>query len=87
MIKAHLLLVDGDPVSLGEFAIRTLDEAGDPGALVAQGCPNTDAALFGITEPLVTGIEHGNPGLSDEEKSQPALSNCCLLYTSPSPRD
>jgi hypothetical protein len=76
MIKAHLLLVDGDPVSLGEFAIRTLEEAGEPGALVAQGCPNTDAALFGITEPLVTGIEHGNPGRPDEEKSQPALSNC-----------
>lgn len=58
-----------------EFSIRTLEEAGELAALIAQACPNADAALFGISELLVNGVEHGNLGLTYEEKSQLALSN------------
>ena len=59
-----------------EFSIRTLEEAGELATLIAQACPNPDAALFGISELLVNGVEHGNLGLSYEEKSQLALDNC-----------
>ena len=58
-----------------EFSIRTLEEAGELATLIAQACPNADAALFGISELLVNGVEHGNLGLSYEEKSQLALDN------------
>lgn len=59
-----------------EFAIRTLEEAGELATLVARACPNAEAALFGISELLVNGVEHGNLGLSYAEKSQLALDNC-----------
>jgi len=58
-----------------EFSIRTLEEAGELAALIAQACPNADAALFGISELLVNGVEHGNLGLTYEEKSQLALND------------
>ena len=58
-----------------EFSIRTLEEAGELAALIAQACPNTEAALFGISELLVNGVEHGNLGLTYEEKSQLALND------------
>ena len=58
-----------------EFAIRTLEEAGELATLVAQACPSPEAATFGISEPLVNGVEHGNLDLAYKEKSQLALSN------------
>jgi CheY-like chemotaxis protein len=58
-----------------EFSIRTLEEAGELAALIAQACPNPDAALFGISELLVNGVEHGNLGLTYEEKSRLALAD------------
>lgn len=59
-----------------EFSVRTLEEAGELATLVAQACPNSEAALFGISELLVNGVEHGNLGLTYEEKSRLALDNC-----------
>lgn len=58
-----------------EFSVRTLEEAGELATLVAQACPNSEAALFGISELLVNGVEHGNLGLTYEEKSRLALDN------------
>ena len=58
-----------------EFSIRTLEEAGELAALIAQACPNAEAALFGISELLVNAVEHGNLGLTYEEKSKLALSD------------
>lgn len=63
------------PLSNGEFSIRTLEEAGELAGLVAQACPNAEAALFGISELLVNGIEHGNLGLTYEQKSQLVLND------------
>lgn len=59
-----------------EFSVRTLEEAGELATLVAQACPNSEAALFGISELLVNGVEHGNLGLTYQEKSRLALENC-----------
>ena len=58
-----------------EFSIRTLEEAGELAALIAQACPNADAALFGISELLVNGVEHGNLGLTYEEKSRLTMND------------
>lgn len=52
-----------------EFAIRTSSEAGQLASFVAQACPNPDAAVMGISELLINGVEHGNLGLGYNEKS------------------
>lgn len=77
-LRRQLRNQPGNPRQLDtcEFSIRTLEEAGELATLIAQACPNADAALFGISELLVNGVEHGNLGLSYEEKSQLALDNC-----------
>ena len=59
----------------GEFVIHTLEEANRLAAFIAQACPNPDAAVLGISELLVNGVEHGNLGLSYEEKTQLKLND------------
>ncbi len=54
----------------GEFSIRSVEEASQLAAFIAHACPNPDAAVMGISELLVNGIEHGNLGMSYTEKSQ-----------------
>lgn len=54
----------------GEFAVRTVDEASQLAILVAQTCPRPEAALLGISELLINGVEHGNLGLSYQEKTR-----------------
>lgn len=51
-----------------EFAIRSLDEAGQLAAFVAQACPNPETAAMGLSELLINAIEHGNLGLSYKDK-------------------
>jgi len=51
-----------------EFSIRTLEEAGQLASFIAHACPNPDAAVMGISELLINGVEHGNLGLSYAEK-------------------
>lgn len=53
-----------------EFSIRTVDEAGQLAACIAQTCPDPDAAVIGISELLINGIEHGNLGISYAEKAR-----------------
>lgn len=52
-----------------EFSIRTVEEAGQLASFIAHACPNPDAAVMGISELLVNGVEHGNLGLTYREKS------------------
>lgn len=54
----------------GSFSIRTIDEADRLASFIAQACPNPDAAVIGISELLINGIEHGNLGISYAEKLQ-----------------
>ncbi len=54
----------------GDFSIRTVDEAGQLAAFIAKACPNPDNAVLGISELLVNGVEHGNLGLSYQDKSR-----------------
>lgn len=52
------------------LSVRTLDEARDVGTFLAALCPDPVNAVIGITELLVNGIEHGNLGITYEEKSE-----------------
>lgn len=51
------------------FAFRTVEQANGLGALLAHTCPNPAATVVGLTELLVNAVEHGNLGITYEEKS------------------
>ena len=61
-------------LSEARFAIRTIDEARDLAGVLANACPEPETAVIGLTELLVNAVEHGNLGITYEEKS--ALRNC-----------
>ena len=54
----------------GQFAFRTLDEARDLAALLANAGPHAGKAVLGLSELLINGVEHGNLGITYEEKSE-----------------
>lgn len=60
-------------LSEARFAIRTLDEARDLAGTLANACPDPETAVVGLTELLVNAVEHGNLGITYEEKT--ALRN------------
>ncbi len=49
---------------------RTLDEAESLASFLANCFPDPDRALTGISEILINGVEHGNLGISYDEKTQ-----------------
>lgn len=51
------------------FALRTVHEARDLAALLARTAPDPSAAIVGLTELLLNAIEHGNLGITYDEKS------------------
>lgn len=52
------------------FTFRTVEQAHDLGMLLAHTCPNPMATVVGLTELLVNAVEHGNLGITYEEKSK-----------------
>lgn len=52
-----------------QFSIRTIDEARDVAQLLASVCLDPSNAVIGLTELLVNGVEHGNLGITYDEKS------------------
>ena len=52
------------------FELRQIDEVQPLSALIAAATPQPQRAAFGIGELLLNGIEHGNLGLSYEDKKQ-----------------
>lgn len=52
------------------FLFRTLDQARHLGTLLAYACPNPSATVVGLTELLVNAVEHGNLGITYEEKTR-----------------
>ncbi len=53
----------------GQFRFQKLDEAYTLASFIAQACPEPDTVVIGLSELLVNAIEHGNLGISYEEKS------------------
>jgi CheY-like chemotaxis protein/anti-sigma regulatory factor (Ser/Thr protein kinase) len=56
------------------FSIQTVEEARDLGMVLANACPDPMSTVIGLTEILVNAVEHGNLGITYEEKS--VLRNC-----------
>ena len=58
----------GDLIS-ATFRTRTLVEAENLTTLLSRQCPDPDANILGLQEILVNAVEHGNLGITYEEKS------------------
>nr|CRH05053.1 putative Response regulator receiver protein [Candidatus Magnetococcus massalia] len=54
----------------GEFRIRDLDQAYHLSALIAKACPEPDKQVTGLREMMVNAVEHGNLGITYDEKSR-----------------
>ena len=52
------------------LSVQTLEDARDVGTFIAGLCPDPVNAVIGITELIVNGIEHGNLGITYDEKSE-----------------
>ena len=54
----------------GVFELKTLQQAEHLATMLSKACPNPSVAAFALMEIMVNGIEHGNLGISNAEKSQ-----------------
>lgn len=54
----------------GEFEFRTLEEGSKLATLLAGYCRESETVVVGLWELIVNAIEHGNLGISYEEKSR-----------------
>lgn len=52
------------------FEFRTIQEARQVAMLLACFCPSSETALMGLTELMLNAVEHGNLGITYEEKTQ-----------------
>lgn len=53
----------------GCFSFQTLDEADNLSVLLASACPDPGRVVFGLRELFLNAIEHGNLGITYQEKS------------------
>lgn len=51
------------------FRIRTVEEAGQLAAFLAQACPQPEQAQLGLSELMLNAVEHGNLGITYAEKA------------------
>ncbi len=59
----------------GRFELRTMSEALNLATLLAQACPDPPHVTLGLSELLLNGVEHGNLGISYDEKSKLVEAN------------
>jgi len=52
------------------FTFRTPDEARDIATLLANACPDGEKVALGLSELMLNAVEHGNLGITYQEKSQ-----------------
>lgn len=57
------------------FVFRTIEQAHDLGAILANTTPDPTRTVIGLTELLVNAVEHGNLGITYQEKTQLNGSN------------
>jgi len=53
----------------GAFHFQTLAHCHDLAALMAKACPDPKRAVIGLSELLINALEHGNLGITYEEKT------------------
>jgi len=51
------------------FAFQTLDQARSLATLISNACPQPEKVVMGITELMLNAVEHGNLGITYNEKS------------------
>jgi len=56
-------------LDLGVFHFRTIEQATALATLLSRACPDPDRTVVGLGELLVNAVEHGNLGITYEEKS------------------
>lgn len=54
----------------GHFHIRTMDDAHNLASLLANSFPDSERVILGLSEIIINAVEHGNLGISCEEKSE-----------------
>ena len=59
----------------GEFRFRDLDQARSLATLLSALCPDPTTAAIGLAELLINAVEHGNLGISYDEKMRLRLDN------------
>jgi CheY-like chemotaxis protein len=62
-------------INSGTFRFSTLDEASELASLLANACPDPDSAAIGLQELFINSIEHGNLGISYDEKKDLLISD------------
>ena len=50
------------------FTYRTIEEARGLAGVLANACPDAESTVIGLTELLVNAVEHGNLGITYDEK-------------------
>lgn len=68
-IQDYIRNTTSTPLNSNRFAIRTLQEAKNLAALLAKLCHDPEKRGLGFLEILLNAIEHGNLGISYQEKS------------------
>ena len=51
------------------FEFKTLEEAHSIASLISNACPEPTSIVMGLTELMVNAVEHGNLGITYDEKS------------------
>ena len=57
------------------FSFKSIDEGRKLAYLLANACPCPDDVILGLTELMINAVEHGNLGISYDEKSMLNASN------------
>lgn len=69
-----MIMLDENNKSLGlmnvaQFRFRDIDEAQRLSSLLAKACPQPEQIINGLSELMINAIEHGNLGITYDEKS------------------
>ena len=55
--------------SIMTFRFQNLDDVHNIASLISNACPNPEKVMLGITEMMINAVEHGNLGITYEEKT------------------
>jgi DNA-binding response OmpR family regulator len=67
-LAAHGLSLD--MLETGTFRMQTVAEVNALTIMLARACPNPEMVVIGLSELLINAVEHGNLGITYEEKTQ-----------------
>jgi len=57
-------------MSEGKFTFKSLDEAREVATMLSNICPEPQRVVIGMSELLINAVEHGNLGITYEEKGE-----------------